>query len=80
MNVFYLRAPRVLRFNVPTWVRVRSLKELSNELEEYFQKAQRRRNGGDGEETILRLGEKLKSFMTQPYYSVTSLRIVVIME
>jgi len=36
VNVFYLRAPRILRFNVPTWVRVRSLRDLSNELEEYF--------------------------------------------
>lgn len=36
VNVFYLKAPRVLRFNVPAWIRVRSLRELSNELEEYL--------------------------------------------
>jgi len=36
VNVFYLKAPRTLRFDVPTWIRVRSLRDISNELEEYL--------------------------------------------
>ncbi|MEM3044498.1 MAG: hypothetical protein QW238_05105 [Candidatus Bathyarchaeia archaeon] len=36
VNVFYLKAPRQLRFSVPPWVKVRSLRELSGELEMYL--------------------------------------------
>ena len=36
VNIFYLKAPRILRFNVPIWTKVRSLKELSNELKQYL--------------------------------------------
>jgi len=36
MNIFYLKAPRILRFDLPTWVMVRSLRDISNELEKYL--------------------------------------------
>lgn len=36
VNVFYLKTSQTLRFNVPPWVGVKNLRELSNELEKYF--------------------------------------------
>jgi len=36
VNVFYLRGGRRLVFKVPAWVKAKGLKELSEELEEYF--------------------------------------------
>lgn len=36
VNIFYLRSGGRLSFKVPPWVKTRALKELSEELEEYF--------------------------------------------
>ncbi len=36
VNVFYLRGGGRPAFKVPAWVKVRRLKELSEELEDYF--------------------------------------------
>lgn len=35
-KVFYLKASRALKFDVPAWVRAKGLRELSNELEEHL--------------------------------------------
>nr|MDO8081301.1 winged helix-turn-helix domain-containing protein [Candidatus Freyarchaeota archaeon] len=37
VNVFYLKSPQSLRFNVPPWVKPKSLNELAEELEKYFE-------------------------------------------
>jgi hypothetical protein len=37
VNVFYLKSPQRLKFNVPPWVKPKSLRELAEELEEYFE-------------------------------------------
>ncbi|MEM2133936.1 MAG: winged helix-turn-helix domain-containing protein [Candidatus Jordarchaeaceae archaeon] len=37
VNVFYIKSPQSLRFNVPPWVKSKSLTELADELEEYFE-------------------------------------------
>jgi DNA-binding transcriptional ArsR family regulator len=37
VNVFYLKSPQSIRFNVPPWVKPKSLSELAEELEEYFE-------------------------------------------
>jgi DNA-binding transcriptional ArsR family regulator len=36
VNVFYLRGGKRLVFKVPAWVKAKGLKELAEELEEYF--------------------------------------------
>ena len=38
VNVYYLNTQKVARFNIPTWVKIKSLRELSKELEEYLPK------------------------------------------
>jgi len=37
VNVFLLNQPGRLRFNVPSWAKPRELRELADELEEYFE-------------------------------------------
>ncbi|MHA1607677.1 MAG: hypothetical protein ACTSWP_09110 [Candidatus Freyarchaeota archaeon] len=37
VNVFLLNQPGRLRFNVPSWAKPRKLRELADELEEYFE-------------------------------------------
>ena len=36
VNVYYAKSHQRLRFIAPNWVKVKGLKELSEELEEYF--------------------------------------------
>ncbi len=36
INVYFLKAPRRIRLDVPSWGRVRSLEQLSEELRAYF--------------------------------------------
>ncbi len=36
INVYFLKAPRRIRLDVPSWARVRSLEQLSEELRAYF--------------------------------------------
>jgi DNA-binding transcriptional ArsR family regulator len=37
VNVFYLKSPQSLRFNVPPWIKPKGLNELADELEKYFE-------------------------------------------
>jgi DNA-binding transcriptional ArsR family regulator len=37
VNVFYLKSPQSLRFNVPPWIKPKSLSELAEEFEKYFE-------------------------------------------
>ncbi|MEX2707431.1 MAG: winged helix-turn-helix domain-containing protein [Candidatus Freyrarchaeum guaymaensis] len=36
LNVFFLKPPRSLRFNVPPWIKPKGLGDLAEELEPYF--------------------------------------------
>ncbi|MHA1580458.1 MAG: winged helix-turn-helix domain-containing protein [Candidatus Freyarchaeota archaeon] len=38
VNVFFLKSPKSLRFNVPPWIKPVSLSDLAEELEPYFER------------------------------------------